>query len=91
MEIEHWQMKVCLLCQKLLFQRWIQEITQDLQLDLKFQSLVLKALQEASENYLISLLENMNLCTILTKWVMIMPNDMQLPVCLHNECASHCY
>ena len=64
---------------------------QDLWLDLKFQSLMLKALQEASENYLISLLEDMNICGIHTKWVVMMPKDMQLAVCLHNECVSHCY
>ena len=36
------------------------------------------ALQEATEAYLIQLLEDSNLCTIHAKWVTIVPKDMQL-------------
>ena len=36
------------------------------------------ALREASEYYLVGLFEDTNLCAIHTKWVTIMPKDMQL-------------
>ena len=36
------------------------------------------ALQEATEAYLIQLLEDLNLCAIHTKQVTILPKDMQL-------------
>ena len=36
------------------------------------------ALQEATEAYLVQLLEDSNLCAIHAKWVTILPKDMQL-------------
>ena len=40
--------------------------------------MAIMALQEAGETFLISLLEQSNLCTLHTKQVTIMPKDIQL-------------
>eukprot|EP00804_Cyclotella_cryptica_P016242 CCRYP_005726-RA/>CCRYP_005726-RA protein AED:0.35 eAED:0.35 QI:0/-1/0/1/-1/0/1/0/57 len=46
---------------------------------MRYQATALAALQEASEVYLIGLLEGTNLCAIYARRVTIMPKDMQLP------------
>ncbi len=46
--------------------------------ELRFQSSAVMALQEASEAYLVGLLEDTNLCAIHAKRVTIMPKDIQL-------------
>ena len=45
---------------------------------LKLQSSAALALQEAAEAFIVGLMEQANLCTIHTKWVTIMPRDIQL-------------
>ncbi|KAF5749870.1 hypothetical protein HS088_TW03G00196 [Tripterygium wilfordii] len=47
-------------------------------MDLRFQSSVVAALQEAAEAYLVGLFEDTNLCAIHAKRVTIMPKDIQL-------------
>ena len=44
----------------------------------KFQSNVIMALQEASENYLVGLFEDTNLCAIHARRVTVMPKDVLL-------------
>ena len=44
----------------------------------RFQTTAVDALQEASEQYLVNLLEDANLCAIHAKRVTIMPKDMRL-------------
>lgn len=46
--------------------------------DFRFQSSAILALQEASEQYLTSLLESANLCALHAKRVTIFPKDMRL-------------
>ena len=60
------------------FQRLIREIAEQFKVNLKFKSNALDALQEASESYLVGLLEDSNLCAIHAKRVTIMPKDIQL-------------
>jgi len=62
------------------FQRLVREITNKLfpNKDLRFQSLSILALQEASEAYLIGMLEDTNLAAMHAKRVTIMPRDMIL-------------
>ena len=68
-----------LLLRKLPFQRLVRELAQDLgKMAIRFQSGAIMALQEASEAYLVGLLEDANLCAVHTKWVTIMPKDIQL-------------
>ena len=77
-EIRKYQKSTELLIHKLPFQRLVREIAQDLLTDMHFQSTAILALQEASEAYLVGLLEDTNLCAIHAKRVTIMPKDIQL-------------
>ena len=63
---------------KLPFQRLVREIAQDFKTDLRFQSCVVAALQEALEAYLVGLFEDTNLCAIHAKRVTMIKKDMQL-------------
>ena len=67
-----------LLIRKLPFQRLVHDIAQDLKTDLRFQSSVVLALQEAAEAYLVGLFEDAKLAAIHAKRATIMPKDMQL-------------
>ena len=58
--------------------RLVREIAQDFRTDLRFQAKAVSALQEASEAYLVSLMEDTNLAAIHAKRVTIMPKDIQL-------------
>ena len=77
-DIKKFQSLTELLIRKLPFQRLIRELIQARQSDLKVQGLAMKALQEVGEVFLVGLLEQVNLCTIHAKHVMIMPKDIQL-------------
>ena len=78
-EIRRYQKSTELLIRKLPFQRLVREIAQDLgKNDIQFQSGAIIALQEASEAYLVGLLQDSNLCAIHAKRVTIMPKDIQL-------------
>ena len=58
--------------------RLIREVAQDFKIDLHFQPTTLLAIQEAMEAWLVHLMEDMNLCAIHGKWVMIQPRDLSL-------------
>ena len=78
-EIRWYQKSTELLIRKLPFQQLVREIAQDLgKMNMRFQSGAIMALQEASEAYLVGLLEDSNLCAIHAKRVTIMPKDIQL-------------
>ena len=82
-EIRRYQKSTELLIRKLPFQRLVQELAQDLgKINVRFQSGAIMALQEASEAYLVGLLEDTNLCTVHAKRVTIMPKDIQLAHCI---------
>ena len=77
-EIRRYQSSSNLLIPKLPFQRLVREIAQEMLTDIRFQSTALLALQEASEAYLVQLLEDSNLCAIHAGRVTIKPVDMQI-------------
>ena len=78
-EIRRYQKSTELLIRKLPFQRLVWELAQDLgKMNVHFQSGAIMALQEASEAYLVGLLEDANLCAVHAKRVTIMPKDIQL-------------
>ncbi|GAA5875204.1 hypothetical protein JCM16303_005044 [Sporobolomyces ruberrimus] len=80
-EIRKYQKSTELLIRKLPFQRLVREIAQDLPGErkmLRFQGAALLCLQEASENYLVDLFSDTNLCAIHAKRVTIQPKDMTL-------------
>ena len=86
-EIRRYQKSTELLIRKLPFARLVHEITQDFQMDLRFQSSAIGALQEASEAYLVGLYKDTNLCAIHAKRVTIMPKDLQLSHRIRGERA----
>jgi histone H3/H4 len=67
-----------MLIPKLPFQRLVRDIARQENSDLRFQAQALIALQEASEAYLVGLMEDTNLCAIHAKRVTIMSKDMHL-------------
>lgn len=77
-EIRRYQKSTDLLLRKLPFQKLVRDIAADVKHDLRFQLAALLALQEASEAYLVSVLEDSNLCAIHAKRVTVMPKDIQL-------------
>jgi len=79
-EIRRYQKSTNLLIRKAPFSRLVREIAvEELGLrDMRFQSIAILALQEASEAYLVHLFEDTNLCAIHAKRVTISVKDMQL-------------
>ena len=77
-EIQKYQKGADLLIRRVPFQRLVKEIVQMGREWLKLQSLVVLALQEAGEAFLVGLLEQVKMCAIHAKWVTIMPRDIQL-------------
>ena len=78
-QIRWYQKSTEFLIRKLPFQRLVRELAQDLgKINIRFQSGAIMALQEASEAYLVGLLEDANLCAVHAKRVTIMTNDIQL-------------
>lgn len=78
-EIKHYQRTTQLLLLRLPFARLVREVaTVVSRHDHRWQAEAIEALQEASESYLIGLLEDANLCAIHAKRVTIMTKDIQL-------------
>ena len=78
MEIRHYQKTVEFLIRKLPFQRLVREIAQDKKPDLRLTSDAIFTLQEASEVFLMNLMEDVNFCTIHWNRMMIHPKDYAL-------------
>ena len=75
-----------LLIQKLPFSWLVHEIAQEVgKTDMRFQGSAIICLQEVAEAFLVSLLEDTNLCAIHAKRVTIMPKDVQLAHCIRGE------
>jgi len=81
-EIQKFQKSTHNLIPALPFSRLVREICQEVASyrigELRFQSAAIKALQEASEAFLVGLFEDVCLCAIHAKRVTIMPKDMTL-------------
>ena len=88
LEICMYQKSTDLLLCKLPFQCLVRELTQDACGDLRFQATALAASQEATNAYLIGLLEDTNLCAIHARRVTIMPKDLQLSRRIRREYQS---
>lgn len=86
-EIRKYQKSHELLLRKLPFQRLVREVALDFKTDLRFQSTAILAIQEASEAYLVGLLEDSNLCAVHAKRVTIMAKDMKLARRIRGECS----
>ena len=77
-EIKHQQASTATVIPKLPFQRLVKEILQQFRSDFRAQSAAIGALQAASEEYLVSLMEDANLCAVHTKRITVMCKDLQL-------------
>ncbi|KAE9608714.1 hypothetical protein Lal_00020139 [Lupinus albus] len=77
-EIRKYQKSTENLISKLPFQRLVQEIGQKIKPGLRFQSMAISTLQEASETYLVKLFEDSIFCAKHAKRVTIIPDDMKL-------------
>ncbi|NBS71459.1 hypothetical protein EBT31_21495 [bacterium] len=78
-EIRRYQRSTELLIRKLPFSRLTREITNNVAPEpFRWTPDGLLALQEATEDFIVHLLEDCNLCAIHAKRVTIMPKDMQL-------------
>ena len=78
-KIWQYQKSTELLIWKLPFSRLVHEIAQEVgKTDMRFQGSTIICLQEAAEAFLVSPLEDANLCAIHAKRVTIMPKDVQL-------------
>ena len=78
-EIRQFQKSTELLIRKLPFSWLVHEVAQEVgKTDMHFQGSTIICLQEAAEAFLVSLMEDANLCAIHAKRVTIMPKDIQL-------------
>ncbi|GAQ92181.1 histone H3 [Klebsormidium nitens] len=78
-EIRKYQKSTDLLIRKLPFARLVQEISNKLtKEDFRWAAEGLLALQEITEDFMVHLFEDTNLCAIHAKRVTVMPKDMQL-------------
>lgn len=66
-EIRRYQKSTDLLIRLAPFKRLVLEVAQNFKTDLRFQSMAITALQEASEAYLVGLLSDSQLCSIHSK------------------------
>ena len=77
-EIRRYQKSTNLLIPKLPFQRLVREIVAETHPTFKMQSAALLALQEATETYMVGLLEDANLAAIHAGRVTVMGKDLKL-------------
>lgn len=79
-QIRKYQRNTELLIPKLPFRRLVRSIATNIDNQNRFQATALLALQEASEAYLVSILENANLCAIHAQRITIQPKDIHLAI-----------
>ena len=84
-EIRKFQRNTNLLIGKIIFQRLVREISQNFAPELRFQPTALLALQEATESYIVSLFDDLNLYALHARRVTIMPRDIQLALRIRGE------
>ena len=86
-EIRKYQRSTDLLIHKLPFQCLVHEIVQGFNIEFRVLPAMVMALQEATEAYLVQLLEDSNLCAIHAKRVTIQPKGIQLARRIRGESA----
>ena len=87
-EIQRYQQSTDCLIKRTPFNKLIKEISQEYRVcpdgpgtpsvQVRFQSTALAALQEAAENFLVGLFEDVNLLAVHAKRVTVMPRDIRL-------------
>ena len=99
-EIRRYQKSTEYHIKKLPFQGLIQEISQEYRIcphrpgtppmQVRFQSTAITALQEAAENFIVGLFEDVNLLAVHAKRVRIMPRDIRLAVRIQGDHHRWC-
>ncbi|KAM3445548.1 hypothetical protein MY3296_010175, partial [Beauveria thailandica] len=89
-EIRKAQTQTELVVPRLAFQRLVRKICAEHGSQMRFQSTALGALQESTEQYIIKVLEEANLCAIHAKRVTIMPKDIQLALRIRQPTTWAC-
>ena len=89
-EIKRYQKQTKAILPRAPFQRLVRQICSGIDSGLRFQAQALVALQEASEAYLVGILEDSNLCAIHANRVTIMKKDMDLARRIRGD-ARHDY
>ena len=94
-EIRWYQRSTENLIKKTPFQKLIREISQEYRIcpdspgtpsvQIHFQSTAIAALQEAAENFIVGLFEDVNLLAIHARCVTIMPHDICLALCIRGD------
>ena len=97
-EICRYQQSTKSLIRKTPFNKLIKEISQEYRIcpegpetpsvQVRFQSTALAALQEATENFLVGLFEDVNLLAVHAKRVTVMPHDIRLALIIQGD-QSH--
>ena len=98
-EIQRYQKSTENLIKRTPFQKLIREILQEYRIcpdgpgtpsvQVRFQSTAIAALQEAAENYIVGLFEDVNLLAIHARCITIMPRDIRLALCIQGD--HHCW
>ena len=94
-EIRRYQRSTENLIKRTPFQKLIKEISQEYRIcpdgpgtpsvQVRFQSTAIAALQEAAENFIVGLFEDINLLAIHARHVAIMPRDICLALCIRED------
>ena len=94
-EIHRYQQSTKSLIRRTPFYKLIKEISQEYRIcpegpgtpsvQVRFQSMALAALQEATENFLVGLFEDVNLLAVHAKRVTVMPCDIQLALRIRGD------
>ena len=94
-EIRRYQQSTECLIKRTPFNKLIKDILQEYRLcpdgpgmpsvQVRFQSTALAALQEAAENFIVGLFEDVNLLAVHTKRVTVMPCDIRLPLRIRGD------
>ncbi|KRX01284.1 Histone-fold [Pseudocohnilembus persalinus] len=77
-EIKKYQKSTQLLIRKLPFQRLVRDISKFFELQARWQERAIHVLQEATESYIVGLLQDSLLCTVHAKRVTLMSKDIRL-------------
>merc|ERR1712179_218506 len=77
-QIRYYQASTKLLIRRLPFVRMVRQITMGIKSDARFQSSALDALRESTENYIVDIYHDANLCAIHCNRVTVMKKDIML-------------
>ncbi|CCW71552.1 unnamed protein product [Phytomonas sp. Hart1] len=86
-EVRRYQASTDFLISRAPFRRLVREIVANLKDSVRMRSSALEAVQEATESYIVNLLNDANLCTIHAKRVTLFPKDLQLALRLRGDRA----